>query len=174
MSGAHRQAARGDSHRRHRLGALALPQPHPPSCREDGLGLSNRLPPGILARALRRGWLPYRFTRSADAIRELSSGTLATCFPDGVAELELFASDEDRSLWATVYSSQPAPSRFGDAWREALPQFESVCWSQTFQGREAVPSLDTVSGSGAVTYRDGEPAGPLPGRLIRGAQPTPR
>ncbi len=91
-----------------------------------------------------------------DAIRELSRGTLAKCFPDGAAELELFASDEDRSLWATVYSSQPAPARCGDTWREMLPQFESVCWSQTSPGREGAPSLNTVSGSGALKYHVGE------------------
>jgi N-acyl-D-aspartate/D-glutamate deacylase len=27
--------------------------------------------------------------------------------------------------------------------------------------------------SGAVVYRDGEPTGDLPGRLVRGAQPVP-
>jgi N-acyl-D-amino-acid deacylase len=27
--------------------------------------------------------------------------------------------------------------------------------------------------SGIVTYRDGEPTGDLPGRLVRGAQPAP-
>jgi 23S rRNA (uracil1939-C5)-methyltransferase len=91
-----------------------------------------------------------------EVIGELSSGTLAPCFPDGVAELELFASDEDHSLWATVCSSQPAPTGFGNAWREALPQFASVCWSQTSPGREASPGMDLVVGSGAITYRVGE------------------
>ena len=91
-----------------------------------------------------------------DVIGQLSRGTLAPCFPDGVVELELFASEEDRSLWATVYSSQSAPADFGDAWRGALQQFASVCWAQTSQRRDAASGMDTVVGSGAVTYRVGE------------------
>jgi 23S rRNA (uracil1939-C5)-methyltransferase len=83
-------------------------------------------------------------------IRELSRGALASLFPEGAAELELFAADADRSFWITVYSSQPAPDRFGEAWREALPAFASVCWHQRPSGK------DTVWGEGAITYRVGE------------------
>ena len=83
-------------------------------------------------------------------IRELSQGTLASLFPEGAAELELFASDADRAFWATVYSSLPAPAHFGEAWREVFPAFESVCWYHSPSGKEI------VWGEGAITSHVGE------------------
>ena len=63
-------------------------------------------------------------------IGRLAKGDGAQLFPEGTAELELFASDGDRALLATVIATVPAPNGFGDALREIFPQLESVCWRQ--------------------------------------------
>ena len=70
--------------------------------------------------------------------------------PHNEMELELFASDNDRTMLATVYSSAAPPPKFGDRLRSAVPMIESVCW----QGRGS--RSETVWGNGAVTYRVGE------------------
>jgi len=85
---------------------------------------------------------------------KLSNGVGIACFPDGAPagkmELELFASDHDRSMLATVYSAAAPPPGFGENLRSALPILESVCWRERTQRRE------TVWGSGGLTYRIGE------------------
>ena len=91
-----------------------------------------------------------------DVVRELSHGMLANLFPEGAAELELFANESGSAVLATVYSPLPAPQGFGDGWRSALPQFESVCWSQTSPRTRGTQLSDTVWGNGAITYRVGE------------------
>lgn len=95
------------------------------------------------------------------AIRALAQGRLAAAFPEGDAEIELFASDGDRALLATIYSEAPAPGVFGDAWLAALPAFQSVCWSQQRRRTEKRADTsgepgDTVWGAGAITVRAGE------------------
>lgn len=85
-----------------------------------------------------------------EAIAKLNEGAGAACFPDSAAELELFASDNDRSMLATVYSSAAPAPEFGEKLREAIPLLESVCWHDPTQRRE------TAWGTGAVTYRIGE------------------
>ena len=72
------------------------------------------------------------------------------CGPHGEMELELFASDNDRTMLATVYSSAAPPEQFGDKLRNAVPMLESVCW----RGRSS--RAETVWGSGAVICRVGE------------------
>ena len=72
------------------------------------------------------------------------------CGPGGEMELELFASDDDRTMLATVYSSAAPPSQFGDKLRNAVPMLESVCW----RGRGS--HSETFWGSGAITCRVGE------------------
>jgi 23S rRNA (uracil1939-C5)-methyltransferase len=95
-------------------------------------------------------------------VEELSRGVLADLFPDGASELELFSSESGLSLLATVYSPAPAPPAFGDAWRQRLPQFESVCWSVIPSRRQAAAGNlsermhDTVWGTGAIIYRAGD------------------
>ncbi|MBI4479445.1 MAG: 23S rRNA (uracil(1939)-C(5))-methyltransferase RlmD [Acidobacteria bacterium] len=89
-------------------------------------------------------------------LRALSKEALANLFPEGTAELELFTNESGSALLATVYSPLPAPQGFGDGWRSALPQFESVCWSQTAPRARGPHSGDTVWGTGALTYRVGE------------------
>jgi 23S rRNA (uracil1939-C5)-methyltransferase len=89
-------------------------------------------------------------------VRELSEGTLAELFPEGPAELELFANETGSALLATIYAAGPPPTAFGDSWRSALPQFESVCWSQSASPARGARPADTVWGSGAITYRVGE------------------
>lgn len=86
----------------------------------------------------------------SEAIAKLSEGVGAACFPDGTAELELFASDNDRSMLATVYSSAAPAPEFGEKLQGAIPLLESVCWHDLTQRRE------TTWGTGAVTYRIGE------------------
>jgi 23S rRNA (uracil1939-C5)-methyltransferase len=89
-------------------------------------------------------------------VRELSKGLLAELFPDGTCELELFADESGGAMLATVYSILPPPTTFGDAWRSALPQFETVCWSRIASRAGDSRPMDTVWGSGAITYRVGE------------------
>ena len=84
-------------------------------------------------------------------IAVLRQGVGAACFPDGHAELDLFASDGDRAaMLATIESPVAAPPGFGEKLRAAVPFLESVCW------REQPARRETVWGSGAVTYRVGE------------------
>ena len=89
-------------------------------------------------------------------VQELSQGTLAQLFPEGTFELELFSDESGRALMGTVYSPLAAPATFGEAWRTALPQFETVCWSRTPSRAGGSRPTDTVWGSGAITYRVGE------------------
>jgi 23S rRNA (uracil1939-C5)-methyltransferase len=93
-----------------------------------------------------------------EIIGRLAKGDGSQLFPEGAAEMELFASDGDRSLLATVFSAQPAPKGFGDALREAFPKLESVCWRQE---RSAVTSGKPLErpyywGSGAIAYHVGD------------------
>lgn len=85
-----------------------------------------------------------------EALARLCDGAGAALFPDGAMELELFASDSDREMLATVYSAAAAPPEFGDQLRRAVPTLESVGWC----GRGGRPK--SVWGSGAVTCRVGE------------------
>jgi 23S rRNA (uracil1939-C5)-methyltransferase len=89
-----------------------------------------------------------------DVIGKLTAGAGAASFPDtapdGELELELFASDNDRAILATVYSSLVPPAGFGDTLRSAVPALESVAW-RSHNGQQ-----ETVWGSGALTYRVGE------------------
>jgi 23S rRNA (uracil1939-C5)-methyltransferase len=70
--------------------------------------------------------------------------------PGGQLELELFASDNDRTMLATIYSSVAPPPGFGDELQKAVPVLESVCW------RCRSSQTETVWGSGAVIFRVGE------------------
>jgi len=83
-------------------------------------------------------------------VAKLCGGAGADCFPDGAAELELFASDKDFSLLATVHAASATPPDFGERLRSAIPALESVCW------RVETRRQETVWGSGALTYRVGE------------------
>jgi 23S rRNA (uracil1939-C5)-methyltransferase len=85
-----------------------------------------------------------------DVVANLCGVVGADCFPDGAAELELFASDKDSSLLATVYATSAPSSDFGDRLRSAIPALESVCWRVEAQRQE------TIWGSGGLTYRVGE------------------
>ena len=101
---------------------------------------------------------PIALPQLEAVVRELAHGALTATFPDGPAELELFGSGSGGSLLATIYSPSPAPTAFGEKWREALAgfesAFESLCWAQT------VPrgglTRDTIWGSGAIIYRLGD------------------
>ncbi len=99
------------------------------------------------------------------AIRSLAAGELTSIFPDGAMEIELFATDEDRSLMATITARDSGPGVFGDAWMAALPKFESVCWTQQFEpirqgARNRLvhrePPHNRVWGTGAVIMKSGE------------------
>ncbi|MBI4460063.1 MAG: class I SAM-dependent RNA methyltransferase [Acidobacteria bacterium] len=83
-------------------------------------------------------------------LAKLNAGAGASCFPQGKAELELFASDSGHALLATVYASSPPPENFGDSLMAAIPELKSVGWLDQVSGR---PS---VWGAGAVTYHVGE------------------
>ena len=89
-----------------------------------------------------------------EVLAKLCAGAGAELFPDtgpeGGIEMELFASDNDRTMLATVYSAAAPPLEFGDKLRSALPILESVCW------RARSGPSETVWGSGAVTCRVGE------------------
>jgi len=86
-----------------------------------------------------------------DVLTKLAQGVGAAIFPDSDAdiELELFASDNDRAMLATVYSSMPPPREFGESLRSALPILASVAW-------RGPDRTETVWGEGALTYRVGE------------------
>ena len=89
-----------------------------------------------------------------DVIAKLAAGAGAAAFPENVGdaeiELELFVSDDDRTMLATVYSPIAPPPQFGEHLRGALPILESVAWHD-HAGRQA-----TMWGSGALTYRFSE------------------
>lgn len=85
-------------------------------------------------------------------IELLAGGVGFSCFPDGSAEIELFASDSGQML-ATVYSNQPVPPDFAKRLKAAIPSLESVCWQQKIPGK---PAKRTVWGNGALTYHVGE------------------
>jgi 23S rRNA (uracil1939-C5)-methyltransferase len=89
-----------------------------------------------------------------DALAQLAHGVGAACFPDGAAEIELLASDSDRELLATVYSSEAAPAVFGDALHSAIPSVKSVEWRQKFSPRLS-PTV-TNWGNGSITYHVGD------------------
>ena len=89
-----------------------------------------------------------------DALEQLCRGVGAACFPDGKAELELFASDSGQALLATVYSAGPAPPVFGEALRSAIPAVQSACWRQETSGGEKPRVVNW--GSGSITYHVGE------------------
>jgi 23S rRNA (uracil1939-C5)-methyltransferase len=92
-----------------------------------------------------------------DAIKQLAGGVGASVFPDGDAELELFASDSDTALLATVHSRIPAPRGFGDALREAIPAIRSLCWHHQPAGKEAkAASKPGMWGDGYLPYHIGE------------------
>ncbi len=92
------------------------------------------------------------------AIGTLAGGLGARCFPDGCAELELFASESGQTLLATVYSVAAAPVSFGEELREAIPGLDSVCWKQenVRSNSEKPETKTTLWGSGAITYHAGE------------------
>ena len=89
-----------------------------------------------------------------DALRNLCQGVGTACFPDGKAEIELFASDTGQALLATIDSAGPAPPVFGEALRSAIPALQSVCWRQEASGREKARVANW--GSGSITYHVGE------------------
>ncbi|MBI1956274.1 MAG: 23S rRNA (uracil(1939)-C(5))-methyltransferase RlmD, partial [Acidobacteria bacterium] len=84
------------------------------------------------------------------AIEKLNHGVGAACFPEGKAELELFASDSGQALLATVYSSVAPPENFGEMLMSAIPEVKSVGWFEKFSRRQR------VWGAGAITYHVGE------------------
>lgn len=83
-------------------------------------------------------------------LEKLCGGLGASCFPDGKAEFELFASDSDQSMLATVASGSPPPRNFGEKLLDALPSVESVRWRQEPTGKQ------TNWGSGSISYHVGE------------------
>ncbi|MBI2816637.1 MAG: 23S rRNA (uracil(1939)-C(5))-methyltransferase RlmD [Acidobacteria bacterium] len=91
-----------------------------------------------------------------DAIGKLAGGLGAALFPDGDAEIELFVSDSDQKLIATVYSNRPAPRTFGDALREAMPAIQSVCCIQKPDEKRARAPKPIVWGDGYLAYHVGE------------------
>ena len=84
------------------------------------------------------------------AIEKLNHGVGASCFPEGKAELELFASDSGQALLATVYSSAAPPENFGEMLMSAIPGLKSVGWFEKFSWRQR------VWGAGAITVHVGE------------------
>jgi 23S rRNA (uracil1939-C5)-methyltransferase len=85
-----------------------------------------------------------------EVLGKLAQGVGASCFPDGKAELELFASDSDRTLLATIYSAAAAPRQFGEKLMGAIPALESVCW------RDETARREKTWGSGGISYHVGE------------------
>ena len=83
-------------------------------------------------------------------LEKLCGGAGASCFPVGKAEIELFASDSDQALLATVSSFSPPPRDFGEKLQSALPGVASVCWREESTGKKM------VWGGGSITYRVGE------------------
>ncbi|MEE8176810.1 MAG: class I SAM-dependent RNA methyltransferase [Acidobacteriota bacterium] len=83
-------------------------------------------------------------------LKSLCDGVGASCFPEGKAEIELFASDSDQAILATVSSSLAPPRDFGEKLRSALTGVESVSWRQEPSGKKM------VWGSGSITYHVGE------------------
>ena len=83
-------------------------------------------------------------------IEKLNHGVGASCFPEGKAEIELFASDSGQALLATVYSSAAPPENFGEMLMSAIPEIKSVGWFEKFSWRQR------VWGAGAITYHVGE------------------
>jgi 23S rRNA (uracil1939-C5)-methyltransferase len=99
---------------------------------------------------------PIAMPALEEVVRGLAGGTLAELFPEGTFELELFCDESGRALLATVYATALPPTAFGEAWRSALPQCESVCWSQSRPHPRGGHPADAVWGAGAITYRVGE------------------
>ena len=93
-----------------------------------------------------------------EIIGRLAKGDGAQLFPEGDAEMELFASDGDRSMLATVIATVPAPNGFGDALRETFPQLESVCWRQERSSGQSGIAMGSPYfwGSGAIAYHVGD------------------
>ncbi|MBI4459056.1 MAG: class I SAM-dependent RNA methyltransferase, partial [Acidobacteria bacterium] len=89
-----------------------------------------------------------------EALRKLCEGAVAAYFPDGKAEMELFASDSDRALLATIYSRAAAPQGFGETLQNALPGLESVCWWQEPSAGQR-PKV-TTWGDGSLAYHVGD------------------
>ncbi|MBI4464165.1 MAG: 23S rRNA (uracil(1939)-C(5))-methyltransferase RlmD [Acidobacteria bacterium] len=85
-----------------------------------------------------------------EVIQKFSQGAGASCFPEGKTEVELFASETDQALLATVYSSLEAPPDFGDKLMSMIPTVQSVAWLKRPEGRR------TTWGSGMISYRVGE------------------
>lgn len=92
------------------------------------------------------------------AIGALSDGKLFASGPDGEFEIELFATDQDRELMATITSELPVIRHIGDAWREALPEFVAISWLERPKSpRSGERNPWPVSwGPGGVTVRVGE------------------
>src|SRR5581483_5345655 len=89
------------------------------------------------------------------AIQGMNAGEIAALFPAGVAELELFVSNNNRELLATIYSEQEPPASFGERWMELWregsgPPLVSVCWSRRRLSR-AGRVQDRLWGAGALT-----------------------
>jgi 23S rRNA (uracil1939-C5)-methyltransferase len=92
-------------------------------------------------------------------INELSSGSLSQAFPSGELEIELFDPNDGREFLATITSDSPAPENFGEIWKSAFQNYESVCW--TYKPKASRPGahpppVQKIWGSGAVTARVGE------------------
>lgn len=92
------------------------------------------------------------------AIGKLVDGELFADTQDGDIEIELFATDDDRELMATITASTAAPKTFGDAWRGALPTFSTVRWISTGpkNRHKSRPPITTTWGSGAVSVWVGD------------------
>ena len=85
-----------------------------------------------------------------EVIQRLSQDVGTACFPDGRMEMELFASDTDQAMLATVYSPSAAPPDFGEKLMSLLPIIQSVCWQKHPESRR------TTWGSGMISYHVGE------------------
>ncbi|MBI4465787.1 MAG: 23S rRNA (uracil(1939)-C(5))-methyltransferase RlmD, partial [Acidobacteria bacterium] len=84
------------------------------------------------------------------AIEKLNQGVGASHFPDGKAEIELFASDSGQALLATVYSPAAPPENFGEMLMSAIPEVKSVGWFEKLSRRQK------VWGEGFIVYHVGE------------------
>ena len=83
-------------------------------------------------------------------IEILRNGSGKELFPEGKTELEVFASDADRSGLATVWAFGPPPMGFGERLMRAVPGLESVCWINKSTKQRI------GWGPGAITYHVGD------------------
>jgi 23S rRNA (uracil1939-C5)-methyltransferase len=92
------------------------------------------------------------------AVAKLASGELFESTDRGEWQMELFATDGDRELLASITSSFPPEKQFGETWMTHLPDFSSVSWtSQPDNSRPGASATRSSQwGDGNVTVRVGD------------------